>query len=380
MLLATLTAPALAHWDDDENDGHGPETIQGHCPGPIYKSTKLSGNVLWQDGDPIPCVTLAASNIKLDLDGYFISVAGNSNIRAIAMENVSNVHVEGGGGFVVTAYPADIVPLMPSEICADETGAPCAINAKNSYNVHIRELIIRNLVPGAQFTPTDPPPPGAAFLAGNGTPPICANNGARGGAGIVLSNGYGAKITTNLIQCFNNGIVVANMNGDGRGGDHLMFNLLLDNANAATPGDPLAFPPVPPTFAGNSVGLQLINASGWLIMRNVLSGNGSDPVAGANSNVVLIGTSARNRFQQNTWGNNVGPGVQVNASATKNTFYRNEVTWNSGGLPNGGPPLYAGGFDIGDQNPVNANKYYKNRCRWQAGPGVPTGHCDPTLN
>jgi hypothetical protein len=161
-------------------------------------------------------------------------------------------------------------------------------------------------------------------------------------------------------------MLLVNSWGDADGDDLIAHNFFQDNANVPFDASAMFF---------NA-------ASGWLVSRNNFTGNGTNPSASSDANIVMLSGSNGNVFDRNTGDNNFGPGTFVDTGAINNSFLRNHVTWNSGGLPNADPTMqtFSGGWDLGDGNPVGVNNYKKNICRFSAGPGVPAGQCNPTVN
>ena len=381
--LAASAAPALA-WDDDDDDYYGGtmNKIQGRCPGTIYKSTRLIGDIVAQPGDPDPCISFGNHNIRLDMDGYFINVSTAAiavpmmpavpiEIRAIATNGFSHSRIEGKGGFILTNYknPSTTTDSPGFVTCKTDGGAsPCAIHVKGGTNNQVRDVFVRNVQQGATWGPVTPEmmEMGVSPTVIGAGVPVCPGQMDRGGIGIMLQNTTRSKVSDNWVECFNFGIYLTNADGGSDGDGFVTHNLIKDNSNSLF----------------SSSGLVFNVSSGWFVHRNVLTGNGANPSAPADANILVFAGSNKNRFEQNKTDNNFGAGTFVDAGAIKNLFYRNHVTWNSGGLPNTDPTKqsFTGGWDLGDANAPAVNAYKFNTCRFSAGPGVPVSQCNPAIN
>jgi hypothetical protein len=182
----------------------------------------------------------------------------------------------------------------------------------------------------------------------------------RAGTGILLSGVRGARVIENLVECYWSGLEVFLSTGGGNSENLIGRNIIQNNTSTVGGGS------LP------SIGLRLTSSSGWLVLRNTLTGNGFRDDFQAGILLEGAGTTA-NEVLRNVVDNNLGPGISVVfPGPASNLFERNHATGNDPFRPG------MSGGDLVDNNPTVVNVWNPNNvCNRQKGPGIPPGVCNP---
>jgi len=285
------------------------------CPGVITQNTALTDDVVAVPGGPTECIRFGVGGITLDLNGHTVDIRPlHMTGRAVAVDGVSDVTVEGPGTFITTYDNATL--------------SPRAFRIRNSSNLTISDVHVLN-------------------LDANGNPePI----GKRVGRGMDLEMITGARVTGNEFAYFGRGIYLLDSNGLP-GWDMIASNSTHDNA----------------IDVARSFGIGLFGSSGWKITRNKVTRNGSR--ANVQAGIQLQTGSNDNTVTRNHANRNLGGGISADSDTSGNVIEGNVALHN--GAPGAGP-------DLADANAAPSPNTWDpdNRCEYEAG-SVPAGVCNP---
>jgi parallel beta-helix repeat protein len=327
LLIASFATPALAV--EARIPIHSTTTI--NAPGTYFLARAISGAG--------PLITITASDVDLDLNGFTLTPTSGAGIFASGVERV-DVH----GGFIVggqSAIRLDTVTGARIEQIGSTAATGAAIRVIASSMVVIEDSILRNalaeaiLVDGTGMA--DPP---QVQIIGNqllGTT----------GSGITLTAAGSSLIARNTINSVGGrGIYVTSSNGV-----QVTENVIHDTAQA---------------------GIALISSGGNELRDNVIRAAVTDGIvvdAGSSENAVTGNQATacggngmqvggdRNVVSSNLIGGNTGWGLYFNANANDNVFRTNVARGNSGGACAGGSANFC---NTGGGNTTAGDNYLPN--------------------